>query len=392
MRHAIVTETYPPEVNGVALTVRSLEAGLRARGHDVSVIRPRQHNDDAPEAQVADDTDQMLVRGLGLPRYPGLRFGVPSTRRLLRQWRSQRPDAIYIATEGPLGWSALRAAQQLGIPVATGFHTRFDHYMRDYGLRWLQPVALAWMRRFHNAGNATLVPTCELLEFLQASGFRNPVRLARAVDSGLFNRQRRDSRLRRQLGIADDSLMVIHVGRIAAEKNLDLAIRAFREIQQQRADARFVWVGDGPLREKLQSQHPDFVFTGIQRGEDLACHFASADLFLFPSLSETFGNVTLEALASGVPTVAFDYGAAREHLSDGRHGRRVDSESAFIAASVELATQDHQRTIMGLSAADAMLALRPEQVAIDFESILHRLAHQGTSHAPDAFAPSHVHP
>lgn len=392
MRHAIVTETYPPEVNGVALTVRSLEAGLRARGHDVSVIRPRQRTDDAPEAHVADDSHQMLVRGLGLPRYPGLRFGVPSTRRLLRQWRQQRPDAIYIATEGPLGWSALRAARQLGIPVATGFHTRFDHYMRDYGLRWLQPVALAWMRRFHNAGNATLVPTCELLEFLQASGFRHPVRLARAVDGGLFNRQRRDSRLRRQLGIADDGLMVIHVGRIAAEKNLDLAIRAFREIQQQRADARFVWVGDGPLREKLQSQHPDFVFTGIQRGEDLACHFASADLFLFPSLSETFGNVTLEALASGVPTVAFDYGAAREHLSDGRHGRRVDSEAAFIAASVELATQDRRRTVMGLSAADAMLALRPEQVAIDFESILHRLAHQGTSHAPDAFAPSHVHP
>ncbi|MHC9085536.1 glycosyltransferase family 4 protein [Luteimonas sp. RIT-PG2_3] len=392
MRHAIVTETYPPEVNGVALTVRSLETGLRARGHDVSVIRPRQLADSAADLPQDDGGQPLLVRGLGLPRYPGLRFGMPSTRRLVRQWQQARPDAIYIATEGPLGWSALRAARQLQIPVATGFHTRFDHYMRDYGVRWMQPVALAWMRRFHNAGNATLVPTCELLDFLHGAGFQHPVRLARAVDSGLFNRQRRDIALRRQLGVADDALMVIHVGRIAAEKNLDLAVRAFRAIQRQRADARFVWVGDGPLRESLQAGHPDFVFAGIQRGEELACHFASADLFLFPSLSETFGNVTLEALASGVPTVAFDYGAAREHLSDGMHGRRVDSDAAFIAASVELATQDQRRTVMGLSAADAMLALRPEQVAIDFESILHRLAHQGTTHAPDAFAPSHVHP
>ena len=175
MRFAIVTETYPPEVNGVALTVQGLETGLRQRGHAVSLVRPRQ----AIESEAADDT--LLVRGARLPRYPGLKFGLPATRRLLALWKESPPDAIYVATEGPLGWSAVRAARRLGIPVATGFHTRFDEYMRDYGVRFLQHTALRWMRRFHNSAQATLVPTRELADFLQAQGFHHAVRLARSV-------------------------------------------------------------------------------------------------------------------------------------------------------------------------------------------------------------------
>jgi glycosyltransferase involved in cell wall biosynthesis len=128
MRYTIVSETYPPEVNGVALTVQGLEHGLRLRGHELEVVRPRQQGDADTVAR------SMLVRGASLPFYSGLRFGLPATRRLREHWRRRRPDAIYVATEGPLGWSALRAARQLGIPAATGFHTRFDHYMRDYGL------------------------------------------------------------------------------------------------------------------------------------------------------------------------------------------------------------------------------------------------------------------
>ncbi|HEU0305688.1 MAG TPA: glycosyltransferase, partial [Lysobacter sp.] len=157
MRYAIVTETYPPEVNGVSLTVQGLEQGLRARGHEVSLIRPRQANEsaDAP-------AHEFLVRGAPLPRYPGLRFGLPATRKLVAHWQQTRPDALYVATEGPLGWSALRAARRLGIPASTGFHTRFDEYMRDYGAAFLAQTALRWMRRFHNGADATLVPTREL--------------------------------------------------------------------------------------------------------------------------------------------------------------------------------------------------------------------------------------
>lgn len=369
MRFAIVTETYPPEVNGVALTVQSLEHGLRQRGHQVDLVRPRQH-DDADEGAA----HEMLVRGAALPRYPGLRFGLPAPLLLARQWQLQRPDAIYVATEGPLGWSALRAARRLGIPVASGLHTRFDQYLPDYGVAWLQSTALAWMRRFHNQADATLVPTGELQQFLCDNGFSRARLLARAVDGDQFDPARRDRALRAQWGLDDDGLAVIHVGRIAAEKNLGLAIKAFRCIQQQRPRARLVWVGDGPLREKLAHDNPDFIFCGIQRGEALARHFASGDLFPFASRSETFGNVTLEAMASGVATVAFNYGAAREHLQTGHSGVAVDTDEHFIAAAVQLASDDEMRTTLGANASRAMQRLHPQQVVAEFEALLEELA------------------
>ncbi|WP_159017636.1 glycosyltransferase family 4 protein [Cognatiluteimonas profundi] len=375
MRYAIVTETYPPEINGVALTVQALEDGLRARGHDVLVARPRQ---DACEPRPLE----LLVRGLGLPRYPGLRFGLPAARALLAAWQAAPPDAVYIATEGPLGWSAMRAARHLGIPVATGFHTRYDQYMRSYGLPLLQPVAMHWMRRFHNQGQATLVPTQELQDFLRDAGFANPVRLSRAVDTRLFHPARRDQATRDSWGVGADALAVIHVGRLAPEKNLALAVRAFRTLQATRPDARFVLVGDGPARLQLARDNPDFIFCGIRRDEDLARHFASADIFLFPSRTETFGNVTLEAMASGIATIAFDRGAAREAIRDGVHGAAVSDgdEDAFVSACVRLASEPVLRGGMAMAARQAVLRLGPEQVAADFDQLLQAL---GGTEMPD---------
>ena len=372
MRYAIVTETYPPEVNGVALTVQAFEAGLRGRGHEVDLVRPH-HRDERPGG-----TDAMLVRGAGLPRYPGLQFGLPARRRLLARWRTRRPDAVYVATEGPLGWSAVTAARRLGIPVASGFHTRFDHYMRDYGARWLEPAALAWMRRFHNRTQATLVPTRELADELGARGFAKVRRLPRGIDIARFDPAHRDDGLRREWGIAGPGLAVIHVGRIAAEKNLDLAVRAFRRLQSERPDARFVWVGDGPARAALADANPDFVFRGVQRDDALARHFASADLFLFPSLSETFGNVTLEAMASGLPIVAYDYGAAREHLRDAAPTAvvPVGDEAAFIDATLHLATDDAARGAVARAVRPATAALHPGRLAADFDAMLQALAEE----------------
>ncbi|TYT25443.1 glycosyltransferase family 1 protein [Luteimonas viscosa] len=369
MHYAIVTETYPPEVNGVALTVQSLEGGLRARGHEVSLVRPRQ------DGATAADPGETLVRGVALPRYPGLRAGLPATGTLARAWSDSRPDAVYVATEGPLGWSALRAARRLGIPVATGFHTRFDEYMRDYAMPWLEPVALRWMRHFHNRADATLVPTRELESFLDRSGFERVRLLPRAVDTQLFDPARRDDALRAELDVGPGAPLLIHVGRIAAEKNLALAVRGFRRLQARRPDARYVWVGDGPMREALQRDNPDFVFTGIVRGEALARLFASADLFVFPSRSETFGNVTLEAMASGIATIAWDYGAAREHLRDGEHGAAIASgdEATFLSAVERIAGGDDamaRMREMGAAARGAVLGLSPQRVAQDFDTLL----------------------
>ena len=371
MRIAIVTETYPPEVNGVALTVAGLAHGLGAAGHRVQVIRPRQS-----DARVEDEWIEhtLLTRALRLPLYPDLRVGLVSARRLRTLWKSEPPDAIYVATEGPLGASALRAARALAIPAATGFHTRFDDFARHYGLSAIAPAVFAYLRRFHRRAQATLVPTVELRDFLNRSGFGNVMLLRRAVNAELFNPQQRDAALRAAWGLAPDQLAVIHVGRIAAEKNLALAVRAFRAIREVRPEAKFVWVGDGPARAALEQQNPHFVFAGMQHGEALARHYASGDLFLFPSLTETFGNVTIEALASGLPTVAFDYGAAREHLCDDC-GRRVPfgNADAFVLAARELACAENFSALRRAARA-AVATLDPQNVAANLAALLDDLA------------------
>lgn len=377
MRYCLISETYPPEINGVALTVQSLEQGLRARGHEVDLIRLRQHRHEQPGAH------ETLLPGLQIPKYPGMRFGLPAARRLRRLWQAKRPDAVYIATEGPLGASAMSAARRLGIPVASGFHTRFDQYMRDYGAGWLEPVALRWMSHFHNRAAATLVPTCELMEHLDGLGFAKVTHLPRAVDARRFHPDKRCAKLRAQWGLGANDLAVIHVGRVAAEKNLPLAIRAFASIKAKRPDARFIWVGDGPELAGIARQHPDFIFCGSQRGEDCARHFASADLFLFPSLSETFGNVTLEAMASGIATVAFNYGAAKEHLKNGISGACIEGQDveAFIRAACRIACDDALRMSMGRHARLAVERLTPARVAADFDHLLQHIADAGKAHA-----------
>lgn len=371
MRISIVTETWPPEINGVALTARCLALGLQALGHAVEVVRPRQGD------EAAAGLPTLLLPGAALPRYPGLRFGLPAQRRLHEHWSRQRPDALYVATEGPLGLTALAAAARLGIPVSTGFHTRFDDFARHYGLKPLAPLVFSYLRRFHNRADATLVPTRELADFLAARGFRNVQVLRRAVDTTLFHPDKRSEVLRADWGLTPGQLAVLHVGRLAPEKNLELVLTAYRAIQRQVADARLIVVGDGPARAALAAANPDVLFAGVRRGEELASHYASGDLFLFPSLTETFGNVTLEALASGVPVVAFDYGAAREHMPTGC-GWRVPfgDGGAFVAAAAAGAVCPTLRTGQRAAARAATEGLDPTGVSASLARLLSELRNE----------------
>ena len=376
MRIGIVSETYPPEINGVALTVHNLAAGLAARGHSIDLIRPRQQQPHTDEPGI----DVLSVRGGALPRYPGLRFGLPAGRTLRQHWAEQRPDAIYVATEGPLGWSAMRAAKHMGIPLSSGFHTRFDSYADHYGVGLLTPLVRGYLRRFHRRAGATLVPTEALASELRAMGVDKARLLRRAVDTQQFHPRYRDEALRARWGVDASTPVVLYVGRIAAEKNLALAVQTFRAIRQRVPKARYVWVGDGPERSALQSANPDFIFTGIQRGEALAKHYASADLFPFASLSETFGNVILEALAAGLPVVAYAEGAAREHLIDGINGYCIESgnAAAFTEATVRLASNPALIRHMGRAAHEGMSDLSPDAVIRDFETLLRNLAEEKT--------------
>jgi glycosyltransferase involved in cell wall biosynthesis len=369
MRIAVVTETWPPEVNGVALTVQQFVEQLLALGHQIELTRPLQPCDQQRTDQTQHSSanlQQHLVRGLRIPRYPDLRMGLPNASLFRRTWKQHRPDALYVATEGPLGWSAVRVARELGIRAVTGFHTRFDDYMAHYGARALTPFILAWMRRFHNRADLTLVPTKQLMEALHAHGFNKLGHLTRAVDCARFNPIHRSDELRAAWGLSGDALAVLHVGRLAAEKNLDLVARTFEKIRQSQPEARMIWVGEGPSLPDLRARYPSHTFCGLRRGQELSQHFASGDLFLFPSLTDTFGNVTLEAMASALPVVAFDYAAAREHIHNGVCGRTVafgDSES-FVQAALQLAGDRVLRKEMGLLARSALTMLDQRQVAL----------------------------
>lgn len=329
MRLSLVTETFPPEVNGVAMTLGRLVGGLRQGGWSVQVVRPRQ----TIEGPGGGD---FLVSGFPIPFYRSLRFGAPVTGVLRRAWTEQKPDLVHIATEGPLGWAALRAARQLGLPVTSSFHTNFHHYGGHYGLSLVRPLALRYLRWFHNRTSLTLAPTAALCRELEGAGFRNTGVMSRGVDATLFSPERRSAATRTSWGAAEADPVLLYVGRLAAEKNLSVAVEAFLRVQRLVPQARFVLVGDGPEAAALKKAHPDFIFAGTRRGEDLAVHYASADVFLFPSLTETFGNVVTEAMASGLVVVAFDYAAAEAHLKPSQAGwtPAFGDTQAFHAAVV----------------------------------------------------------
>lgn len=376
---ALVTETYPPEVNGVAMTIGRFVDGLIRRGHSVHLVRPRQHVSD--KATTGGTFNEMLVRGVPIPRYAGLRFGLPAKTALMRAWTLHRPDIVHVATEGPLGWSAVAAARALQLPVSSSFHTNFDAYSRHYGFSWLQGAVARYLRFLHNRTNATLVPTQSLVHELGALGYRNLEVVSRGVDTELFHPGRRSMQLRTTWGAAPDDLVVGYVGRLAAEKNLDLVLAAFAAIKRSTPGARLVFVGEGPLGKPLSVQHPEHIFAGLRRGVSLAMHYASLDIFLFPSLTETFGNVTTEALASGLGVVAYDCAAAADLIEDGVNGRLVasgksgepDESKAFILAAVALATDRDVLAQMRSRAAASVAHLDWEHVHDHFVATLQKM-------------------
>ncbi|MDR9750087.1 glycosyltransferase family 1 protein [Pseudomonas sp. SZMC_28357] len=332
----LITETFPPEINGVANTLGRLCEGLRARGHRVELVRPRQGGDQG----VGSDDTLLLCRGWPLPGYPGLQWGQSSMHKLLRRWTRQRPDVLYIATEGPLGLSALRAARRLGISVVSGFHTNFQQYSSQYGLGLLSRMLTHYLRWFHNCSSLTLVPSVSQRLELERRHFERLALLSRGVDSQLFHPGKRLNSLREQWGLRSQDLAIIHVGRLAPEKNLGLLKRSFEHMQTTYPQRRLklIVVGDGPQRAALEKELPEAIFCGAQRGEALASHYASGDVFLFPSLTETFGNVVLEALASGLGVVAYDQAAAAQHLRHGYNGvlAMPGDETAFCDAAAWL--------------------------------------------------------
>lgn len=377
IRIAIVTETYPPEINGVAMTLGRLIHGLRQQGHSVQIVRPRQPSD---SRNTLLDDSEILVRGIPIPRYSGLQFGLPAGRCLLAAWRSNPPDIVHVVTEGPLGLSAVKIARKLGLPMTSSFHTNFHRYSNHYGFGSLRGIIAAHLRKMHNRTAATFVPTQALAAELGADGFKNLRVMARGVDTALYSPARRSESLRQQWGLNEQDLAVLYVGRLAAEKNLRVVVDAFNALAIRRPDAKLIFVGDGPMTEKLKQQCPDAVFCGSRRGEDLATHYASGDLFLFPSLTETFGNVTTEALASGLCVLAYAHAAAAEVIRSGDNGVTVAAgdEPAYVAAACTLASHPERLHAIRAHAAPSMQHFDWRLIVDTFSSTLISVVKQHT--------------
>jgi glycosyltransferase involved in cell wall biosynthesis len=296
-RILFVTDAWEPQVNGVVQTLKSLFAALSESGIEVAHLTPAGH------------------RTLPLPSYPDIRIALTTRRNIARRMQDIRPDHVHIVTEGPLGIHARRVCLARGLPFTTSYHTRFPEYLRA---RLPVPEAWSyrWLRAFHNSGSGTMVATPSLKQELEEHGFDKLMLWGRGVDTKLFS-----PLLRVDLGLAGP--VFLYVGRVAVEKNLP----AFLDLD---LPGTKLVVGDGPDLATLKARYPAVVFAGTKRGEELARHFASADVFVFPSRTDTFGLVLLEALASGTPVAAYPVTGPADIFADGRGG--VLSEDLRLAA------------------------------------------------------------
>ena len=299
MRILVATDAWHPQVNGVVRTYERLAIELAALGVEMSVLAP------------------LDFRTLPCPTYPEIRLAVPGFRRVAQCFGSVKPDAVHIATEGPIGWMVRRYCKARRIPFTTSFHTRFPEYLAQ---RFAIPPAwtTAILRRFHNAGRGLMVATPSLARELESQGFERVLPWTRGVDTALFR-----PRAVRHFG---DGPVFLYVGRIAAEKSIEDFLRLD-------LPGRKVVVGGGPQLEELTARYPDVLFTGKRTGEALAECYASADVFVFPSRTDTFGMVLLEAMASGVPVAALPVCGPQDVVTEGETGvLSNDLRQAALAA------------------------------------------------------------
>ena len=299
MRILIATDAWQPQINGVVRTLTMTAAAARSQGVAITFLTPQS------------------FRTIAMPGYRDLRLALPSPFKVARLIAQAAPDNIHIATEGPIGLAVRRYCRRRGLPFTTSFHTRFPEYV---SARLPIPESFVWraLRWFHGNSRAVMAATPALAIELRGRGFKNVVLWPRGVDTTLFHPRQAESAL--------PAPVFLSVGRLAVEKNLD----AFLSLD---LPGTKVVVGDGPARAELQRAYPDAVFLGALHGEALAQAYASADVFVFPSLTDTFGLVMLEALASGVPVAAFPVAGPRDVIGSSPIGvLNTDLRLACLAA------------------------------------------------------------
>lgn len=343
MRIALVTDTYTPQVNGVTTIVRRIVEVLGRARQNVVVVAP-----EYPGSQPGAADPELRVPSVAFPPYPAIRLSLPQPRRVAHFLDDFRPDLVHVMTEGPLGLVGRHCALRRGVPLATSYHTDFPQYSRYYGIGALEPLVWRWLLWFHGSAVFTHTPGEAVRAELARRGLTRVRVWGHAVDTTFFDHRKRDVRFRRRLGVGDAATLVLHVGRLAVEKNLEVLIEAWTLARAQLGDAAvFLFAGDGPLARRCAAAMPWAIHMGVLPPAVLAVLYASADLCVLPSRTETCGLVALEAMASGLPVIAADAGGLRETVTTGSNGFLIPPDDArgFASAVARLVLDRrlHQR-------------------------------------------------
>lgn len=323
LKITIVTETWSPEINGVALSLLHLCLGLQQQGHKILLIRPEQSRGCAsftPE-------QECLVAAHKIPKYPSLQFGRPQWLKVTKAIEQFEPDVVHIVTEGPLGLLALQVAKMKKIAVSSGFHSPFQEFSRFFDLAFLVKPIQHYLRWFHNNTDLTCVPSQDTARALSAHGVTCPIQvISRGVDHRLFSPEHRCEDMRQHWNVDGQTKVLLYVGRLSPEKEIHILIEGYLQARHQQQAVQLVIVGDGPDRERLQQLDAaqQVIFMGNLTGQRLAEAYASSDVFVFASRVETFGNVVLEAMASALPVLAYDYACAHAYVEHAQSGWLVD--------------------------------------------------------------------
>lgn len=373
MRVLYCTDTYPPQVNGVSVVTALSVAGLRARGWDCVVVAPK-YPDVLPQGprHRKEAADQLVeIASVAFPPYPDIRLAAPSYLRVAEAVQRFRPDIVHSATEFMIGRLGQIAAKRTGAIRLSSYHTDFSRYTEAYGVPWLRNSVSQYIKRFHARSARVFTPSGPARNDLLALGLSDVEVWGCGVDLEAFTPDRRSQPLRAAYGI-DESVVFLHVGRLAAEKGVDRIVRAFnqaRELLPANA-ARLVIAGAGPEEAALRAlAGPDVLFLGVlDRKRALPRLYASADAFLFSSLTETLGLVVLEAMAAGLPVIATPAGGVADHLRDGVNGIAYPAcdIDAMARGIVTLTLDTQRRRTLGEGA-------RQTAVRLDWERELDRL-------------------
>jgi glycosyltransferase involved in cell wall biosynthesis len=348
LRVALITSSYNYIKDGVALTLNRFVDYLLRQRVEVLVFAPV-----GPKPAFEAAGKIVTIPSIPLPLRPEYRvaLGLPrSAERILREFE---PDIVHIAVPDLLGYGALMAAQALNVPVVASYHTRYETYLKHYRLGIAQPLLESYLDRFYDACRELYVPSPSMAEVLKSRGLQVEMHLwPRGVDPSRFHPSKRSAAWRAQWGIGVDETVVLFVSRLVREKQLATVTHTLQALKDQGLAFRSVVVGDGPERKALQKGLPHTLFTGFLDGEDLAQAYASSDIFLFPSETESFGNVTLEAMACGLPTVCADATGSRSLVLPDVTGFLIapGNPDGFVAALRTLLEDCSLRTRMGTAA------------------------------------------